>query len=254
MTRMYLVDVLLFEEFNDPRLAELYDTVCPLSADSTFHLRTIDELDPQSVLDVGCGTGALTVEIARTGRTVTGVDPAEPMIRIARRRPDTDLVRWVHGQADDVGHSLVDMALMTAHVAQVITDDQALQSTFNAIADRLTVSGTLIFDSRNPVFQGRGWTAAWNQPQRFVHPVAGGFVVTQELTGAEDNLTTYELRYEFANGTKLVSHNELRFRSQEQLTSMLDNAGLVVRQLFGDWDRAAVDKHSPELIFVAGPT
>ncbi len=39
----------------------------------------------EQILDVGCGTGQLTAEIARTGAQVTGVDNSESMIEQARR-------------------------------------------------------------------------------------------------------------------------------------------------------------------------
>lgn len=38
------------------------------------------------VLDIGCGTGATTLAMARGGRRCTGVDISEPMIALARQR------------------------------------------------------------------------------------------------------------------------------------------------------------------------
>lgn len=45
-------------------------------------------LDPkpgERILDVGCGTGQLTAEIARAGAEVTGIDSSPAMIEEARR-------------------------------------------------------------------------------------------------------------------------------------------------------------------------
>jgi SAM-dependent methyltransferase len=45
--------------------------------------------EPRHVLDIGCGTGATTLAMARTlgrGATVTGLDLSEPMIAVARGR------------------------------------------------------------------------------------------------------------------------------------------------------------------------
>jgi 2-polyprenyl-3-methyl-5-hydroxy-6-metoxy-1,4-benzoquinol methylase len=42
----------------------------------------INRLQYQSIIDVGCGTGALCQVLARQGLTVTGVDAADKMIQI----------------------------------------------------------------------------------------------------------------------------------------------------------------------------
>src|ERR1700712_4954468 len=40
----------------------------------------------ERILDLGCGTGTLTAEIARHGSVVTGVDRSEEMIASAREK------------------------------------------------------------------------------------------------------------------------------------------------------------------------
>ncbi len=62
-----------------------------------FHYGTglIDLLAPQPgerIIDVGCGTGELTRQLADRGASVVGIDAAEPMIAKARMQfPDLDL-------------------------------------------------------------------------------------------------------------------------------------------------------------------
>jgi 2-polyprenyl-3-methyl-5-hydroxy-6-metoxy-1,4-benzoquinol methylase len=52
------------------------------------------------VLDAGCGTGGVAIELARRGIEVVGVDADPSMIQTAMRRaPDT---AWVHGDMADV--------------------------------------------------------------------------------------------------------------------------------------------------------
>ena len=51
----------------------------------------VSSLQPQSVLDAGCGTGRVTIELARRGLEVVGVDLNPSMIETARARaPDLD--------------------------------------------------------------------------------------------------------------------------------------------------------------------
>ena len=49
---------------------------------------TATELEASSVLDVGCGSGPLFAPLAAKGIRVTGIDPAEAMVTLARRQAD----------------------------------------------------------------------------------------------------------------------------------------------------------------------
>jgi len=57
-----------------------------------------DELDVTShhtILDVGCGTGALCSVLCEKGLTVTGIDPAEKMLGIAGSKPENKGISFV---------------------------------------------------------------------------------------------------------------------------------------------------------------
>lgn len=61
-----------------------------------FGASLLESLKPQAgerILDVGCGTGQLTAEIARSGATVTGLDKSAEMLAEARKNyPDLQFV------------------------------------------------------------------------------------------------------------------------------------------------------------------
>ena len=52
-----------------------------------------------SVLDVGCGTGALCSVLHERGFAVTGVDPAKRMLAVASKKPQNAGVTFVLGDA-----------------------------------------------------------------------------------------------------------------------------------------------------------
>jgi SAM-dependent methyltransferase len=74
----------------------------------------------ERVLDAGCGSGRLTVELARGGAAVTGVDTNATQLEVAARR------------ADEAGVSL---ALLEADFNEVPFAD----ATFDAVVSRLSV-------------------------------------------------------------------------------------------------------------------
>ena len=52
-----------------------------------------------SILDVGCGTGALCSALHEAGLSVTGVDPAEKMLAVAKRQPENQNIRFLQANA-----------------------------------------------------------------------------------------------------------------------------------------------------------
>jgi SAM-dependent methyltransferase len=112
-----------FREYTDPRLVAVYDALNPFAADTEFYIGVATELSASSIIDIGCGTGLLTCELARRSHQVIGVDPSSAMLDVARDRPGGELVQWVEGDASRLDQSLADLAIMTGHVAQVIADD-----------------------------------------------------------------------------------------------------------------------------------
>ncbi|MDQ4070680.1 MAG: class I SAM-dependent methyltransferase [Actinomycetota bacterium] len=60
----------------------------------------VESLGPRSVLDAGCGTGRVAVELARRGIEVTGVDVDPKMLDVARAKGPA--VPWVVADLADV--------------------------------------------------------------------------------------------------------------------------------------------------------
>ena len=110
--------------FANPRLAEVYDPLDPDRSDLDDYLDLTEELRARSVVDIGCGTGTFACLLAKQGMDVTGADPAAASLDVARRKPYADRVRWVHGDASSLQGLQVDLATMTANVAQVFVTDE----------------------------------------------------------------------------------------------------------------------------------
>jgi len=53
--------------FSHPRLAAVYDAFDGDCDNLAFYLGLADELQARSVLDVGCGTGCLSLRLAASG-------------------------------------------------------------------------------------------------------------------------------------------------------------------------------------------
>ncbi len=64
----------------------------------------VDAFDPVSVLDAGCGTGRVAIELSRRGRQVVGVDLDQQMLETARQKAPH--LTWLCGDLADPELSL----------------------------------------------------------------------------------------------------------------------------------------------------
>lgn len=214
-------------EFDDPRLAPLYDILDPDRSDLDTYLAVAEEVGARSVLDVGCGTGTFGILLAQRGIEVTGVDPAGASLGVARGKEYADRVTWVHGDATALGSLQVDLATMTANVAQVFLTDEAWAETLAAIHAALRPGGHLAFESRVP--ENRGWERWTPEATRATTDVPGLGPLTEwmEITAVREDplLVSFTAHNEFPDGQDVISTSTLRFRSREELETSLADAG-----------------------------
>ena len=237
--------------YTDPRLVELYDLDNPRGADTDFYVRLAADLDARRILDLGCGTGLLTRELAGDGREVVGVDPAPAMLAAARRQSGADRVRWVEGDASALGTPAADLVVMTGNVAQVFLDDAEWAATLRAIHAALRPGGHLAFESRNP--DDRAWER-WNRDATYerIDSPHGPMDCWLELVSVGDGRVRFEGHNVFtASGEVVVAGSELRFRGRAELTDSLTDAGFTVEHVYGDWERGPVTSASRVMVFIA---
>jgi SAM-dependent methyltransferase len=244
----------LDQHYLDPRLVALYDRENTRGAETDFYVRLAADLHARTILDLGCGTGLLTRELATDGRHVTGVDPAPAMLAYARRQPGADRVQWVEGDASAVGTPEADLVLMTGNVAQVFLDDSAWAATLRGIHAALRRGGYLAFESRNP--DDRAWER-WTRAatyERIASPT-GPMETWLDVVSVNNGRVCFEGHNVFtATGEVVVARSELRFRSQAELTDTLHNAGFTVEQVYGNWQRGPLAHTSRIMVFVARRT
>ncbi|WP_327293003.1 class I SAM-dependent methyltransferase [Streptomyces sp. NBC_01198] len=159
------------ESFAHPRLAAIYDPLDPDRSDLDAYLEITQELQAHSVLDIGCGTGAFALLLVDREIEVTGIDPAGASIDAARAKAGRERVRWICGDATDLPPLQVDLATMTANVAQEIVDPRTWQKTLRTAHDALRPGGHLVFETRSPA--RRAWEEWTREDSHSVTEFAG---------------------------------------------------------------------------------
>lgn len=238
-------------EFQDPRLVSVYDAECPWSRDDDFFLSVVNETPAARVLDLGCGTGRLTIGMAMTGHMVTGVDPARASLEAARIKVGGERVTWIEGTSLILPNSSFDVAVMTSHVAQFFLEDDEWQQTLSDLKRSLIAGGRLLFDSRDPkACVWKKWNAI--DSLRQVAMQDGSQVsVWIEVTAINKGVISFSRHYTFPNGEQLLSAASLRFRTEEEIRSSLQTTGFQVEQIYGGWNHEPVGATDGEFIVVA---
>ena len=238
-------------EFRHPRLVSLYDAENPWSREDEFFLSLVNESPAGQVLDLGCGTGSLALAMAAAGHTVTGVEPARASLEAARAKPGSNRVTWIEGTSTVLPDTSFDVAVMTSHVAQFLVGDDEWKRNLADLKRSLVPGGKLLFDSRDP--RAREWER-WN-PVDSQHQIAlsdrEAVTAWTEVTALGDGTVSFTHHYVFPDGEELLSTATLRFRTEAEVRSSLEDARFDIEQIYGGWNREPVGAGDGELLVIA---
>jgi SAM-dependent methyltransferase len=152
--------------------AQLDRQIAPLGEEA---LRRLAPQPGQRVLDVGCGCGQTTVDLAgRLGHEgqVVGVDISEPMLEVARARPLPDraappVFRNSDAQTDDLGEAAFD-AVFSRFGVMFFSDPDAA---FANLCRSLKPEGRLAFVCWRPFVENPWMKAPMDAAQDLLPPL-----------------------------------------------------------------------------------
>lgn len=232
-------------------MARLYDAFNHHGEDGDFYENFTKP--PCRVLDIGCGTGSVTLRLAERGHTVTGIDPADGMLQVARMKDGQGRVDWVQAPAAEFTlPDRFDLAIMTGHVFQVFLDDAETLAALRNIHRHMAPGGRLILESRNPQDKAwQGWTREKTREQRVIDGI-GQVEVYYQIKKVEGEHVTFDAVFTILDtGETLVSESRLRFAPVETIRGLLSAAGFAEVELLGWWDGTPCSATSPEIIAIA---
>jgi SAM-dependent methyltransferase len=243
-----MVDRVPDAHYEHPRLIAIYDALDCDRSDLDLYTALADDLGSRRILDLGCGTGTFALLLAGRGLEVIGVDPAAGSLAVAQAKAGADRVRWIHGDATALPPMQVDLATMTANVAQAIVDHADWDGTLRGVRSALRPGGRLVFETRDPAYRvWRRWTRAASFRITEI-PGVGAVESWVELTEVRGPLVSFRQTWVFvSDGAVLTSDSTLRFREQDEVEAALLRHGYVIDEVLGAPD----GPNGRELVFVA---
>lgn len=182
--------------------------------------------DGKRLLDIGCGTGNLTVRLAKLGFDVIGQDASPDMLTYAADK--SGKVMWICQKMEDtlLGER-VDAVISTLDSINHLPSREAVQRCFHSVADCLNSGGVFAFDV-NTVYKHREILGC----NTFVYDVDGVYCVWSNTFVPEDNGVDIELDLFFEEEDGSYSRGGESFRevafAEAELREMLETAGFEV--------------------------
>ena len=219
-----------------------------------------------SVLELGCGTGRISLPLARAGVSLVGIDRSAPMLARAHRRAEGagdrrariaagGRLTLVRGdiRALPFPSGRFSMVLAPYGLLQSLVRERDLVATLDSVARVLALGGIFGIDLVPDV---PNWKEYRDRIQ-LRGPTGAGAHLTLTESVRQDRarrLTTFEQQYVERRGKHATAHRfELTFRtlSIRQMARRLEVAGFVVDSVLGDYQGRPWDERADVWIILA---
>ncbi len=201
------------------------------------------------LLDLGCGTGNLTVKMAELGYDVIGSDASEEMLSIAAGKSSD--VQWICQSMTETDlYGEADAAISTLDSINHLESAEDIQCCFGRLAQNMAAGGVFVFDV-NTIYKHREVLA----DNTFIYDVDGVYCAWTNTFCPEDNGVDIDLDLFFENEDGTYTRGGEYFReiafSREEIESMLTGAGFKTELVFDYLTYDPPTENSEKLLFAA---
>jgi SAM-dependent methyltransferase len=129
---------------------KLYDFIVRTGPCETFY-RDLAYQTGGPVLELACGTGRLTIPLARDGHEVVGLDSSLAMLNAAQAKAEGAGITFVHGDMRnfDLGRDFP-LVILSCNSLAHLTSNEDIKAGLACVARHLAPGGVFAFDIINP--------------------------------------------------------------------------------------------------------
>lgn len=203
------------------------------------------------LLDMGCGTGNLTMKLAELGYDIIASDASPEMLSIAVSKLTDNNIQYICQSMTETDlYGAVDIAVSTLDSINHLDSAEDIGRCFVRTAQNLNKGGLFLFDV-NTVYKHRCVLAE----NTFIYDVDGAYCAWQNKYSPEDDSVGIELDLFYENDDGSYDRGYESFREialpQEQYMSMLQRAGFEVLNVYEYLTLEHPTETSEKLMFVA---
>lgn len=248
MTSDYKVGELVYD-------ANIYDGMNTNMADLQFYKRWLPKSKDTRILELCCGTGRLTLPIAKDGYDIIGVDYTSSMLDKAKIKTSESGLKINFIEADIRTLNLkekYDLIFIPFNSINHLYKNDDLFRAFNVAKNHLKESGLFLLDCLNPNIQ---YIVEGEKEQKEIAAYTtddGREVLIKQSMRYESKTQVNRIEWHYyINGEFNSTQNlDMRMFFPQELNSYLEMNGFKIIQKYGGFEEEAFNDNSEKQVFV----
>jgi ubiquinone/menaquinone biosynthesis C-methylase UbiE len=241
------------------QFAQFYDELMQDAPYDQWVAYVLDRLKKQNftgntLLDLACGTGELSVRFAKQGFQVTGVDLSSDMLTVARAKAEDQKVVipfFEQDMAELDGVGPFDIIGIFCDSLNYLPSEEKVFSTLQRASINLHQGGILFFDIHsiykiNELFVDQTFTLC-DEPIAYIWNSFPG----EYPNSVEHELTFFVEDQEDGKYNRIDEFHEQRTFSISQYNAWLEEAGFEILEISADFEEKGPQPDSERIFFMA---
>ena len=223
-----------------------YDGWCDYLEESFARMK----VQPKLVLELGCGTGNLTVRLANKGYSMIGLDNSSDMLSVALEKSQgLDILYLLQDMTQFELYGTVDAVVCSLDCLNYLTEEGMLEQCFSLVSLYLNPGGVFLFDL-NTQYKMEHVLAR----ETFLYDDGEVFYTWQSIWDEEYGECEYDLTFFVKEGNVYRRFEETHLQKAYSVSDVeraLKQAGLILEGMVDGFDRKPVCEQTERIFFAA---
>lgn len=202
------------------------------------------------LLDLGCGTGKLTRQMAQLGYDMIGVDNSMEMLQIAKEQECTDILYLLQDMQEFELYGTVRAVYSACDSLNYILSEEDMLTVFRLVNNYLDPGGIFIFDM-NTSYKYEVLLAE----NTFAENREEGSFIWENYYDAESRINEYDLTlYIKEEGNQFSRYQETHYQKNYSLATiqrLLEEAGMEFVEAYDAYTNLSLHEESERMLIIA---